>query len=107
MVCDHHQVDDQLKFHPPRAETRVCAEAERGVSGAVMLIAGRQIAVDMLNRFRGNFFEGGVRGVVAGFCFVEQNSDSISVSMRDTSDSSASAAPATAQFKSHPAIYRK
>ena len=42
---DHQHVDRQLQLHPAITEADVCAETERGVAWAMMLIPGRQIPV--------------------------------------------------------------
>ena len=44
---DHQHVDGQLQLHPAGAESGVGAQAVGRIPGAEVLIAGRQVAVDV------------------------------------------------------------
>ena len=47
IVRQHQQVGRQVQLHPPGAETLVRTQPVRGVPGAAMLMARRQVAVDV------------------------------------------------------------
>ena len=47
VVRHHEYVDGQLQFHPPGAEAHVRAQPIRRVTLTAMLVARRQVAVDV------------------------------------------------------------